>query len=136
MEALKNIEKSVPVIQSLMKHFEAGSPELLGCVTEDIDLRIEHYRDDTDVSWQRAENVQDLVGLLGRLAAEIFPQGTQILGLDCRHLGDGWYQTEFVQTFWYPVQDQKVIGRSLFISHEADGKVDFLREIVTSVEPA
>lgn len=136
MEAIQKIEENVPVIQTLLQHFEAGSPELLGCVTEDIDLRIEHYRDDTDVSWQRAESIQGLVALLGRLTAEIFPQGTKILGLDCRHLGDGWYQTEFVQTFWYPLEEQKVVGRSLFISHEAQGKVDFLREIVTSVEPA
>lgn len=136
MEAIRNVQVEIPVIQSLLQHFEAGSPELLGCVTDDIDLRIEHYRDDTDVTWQRAESIQGLVELLGRLATEIFPQGTQILGLDCRHLGDGWYQTEFVQTFWYPLQDRKVVGRSLFISHEAEGKVDFLREIVTSVEPA
>lgn len=136
MEAIENVQVEIPVIQSLLQHFEAGSPELLGCVTEDIDLRIEHYRDDADISWQRAESLQDLVTLLGRLITEIFPQGTKILGMDCRHLGDGWYQTEFVQTFWYPLQKQQVVGRSLFISHEAEGKVDFLREIVTSVEPA
>ena len=82
MEAIKKIEENVPVIQTLLQHFEAGSAELLGCVTEDIDLRIEHYRDDTDVSWQRAESIQGLVALLGRLTAEIFPQGTKILGLD------------------------------------------------------
>lgn len=136
MEAL-GVEQNVqPAIKTLIQMFELGSPDLLDYVAADIDLRIEHYRDDVDVSWQYASNLQELMELLGRLVAEVFPQGTKIVSLDSRPLGGGWYQTKYVQRFWYPVQGQEVVGNSLFISHESQGRVDFLREVVTSVEPA
>jgi len=128
--------ESQPAISKLLTAFAAGDPALFTYLDDKIDLRIEHYDDPTDVSWQQAQGLAELGELLGRLGTDVFPQGTRILGLECRQLGDGWYHTEYVQRFWYPVQGQEVIGRSVFISHELNDQVDYLREIVLSIVPA
>jgi len=129
-------QNDLPAIKNLLSYLEVGSPELLKFVAQDIDLRIEHYGEMTGSSEQKASNVREGSKLLNELGTEAFPKGVKTLGLDFRFLGDGWYQTDYVQEFWCPLQKQDVVGRSLLISHETRGKVDFIRKIVASVEQA
>lgn len=130
------IDRNTPIaIHQLMNKFEKGDMTLLESVSDSIDLSIEHYQDETDVSWQVCTNKEGFMGLLGRLGKEVFPKGTKITNLCSQDMGSGWYSTQLSQTFWYGVMENKVEGRSLIISHEEGGVVDYFREIVMSVEP-
>jgi hypothetical protein len=122
-------------IHTILNLFEQGSPDLLAYLAPDLDFRIDHYRDETDVSWQIARNLQELGCMLQRLAQEVFPKGTKILGLDSRALGDGWFVTCFKQRFYYPVRESDCESLTYILSHEAGGRLDFFRETVTTVEP-
>lgn len=120
-------------IQNILSKFETGDASIFSHFADDIDFCIEHYRDDTDVAWQVAKNVQQLGALMGRLGSEVFPQGTKVLGRDTTELGDGWYMTRFEQRFFYAVRQNMVESRTYIISHEIDGKLDYFRETVTTV---
>lgn len=130
------INRDQPItIHQLMNKFEKSDFSLLDHVDDNVNLAIEHYQDDGDVSWQSCQSKQGLLGVLGRLSKEVFPKGTKILKLESEDLGKGWYTTRLSQTFWYGVMEQEVNGLSVIISHETDGVIDYFREIVQSVEP-
>ncbi|WP_417710245.1 hypothetical protein [Roseibium aggregatum] len=120
-------------IHRVLDLFEKGSPELFAELSDQIDFRIDHYRDETDVSWQVASSPADMAIVLQRLAREVFPKGTHVLGLASQALGQGWFFTRFEQRFFYPVKDCECESVTYIVSHESDGKLDFFRETVTTI---
>ncbi|UWQ78161.1 hypothetical protein K3725_12630 [Leisingera sp. S132] len=122
-----------PVIDQVLKQFEAGDPAILGLIAPDIDFRIDHYKDDADISWQAATGIEDFAKVLARLGQEIFPQGTLILESTSQDLGGGWFLTRFRQRFYYALAGAMVESGTLITTHQEDGKIDFFREVVTSV---
>lgn len=120
-------------IHRILDLFEKGSPELLGLMAGDLDFRIDHYRDETDVSWQVASNTKEMMTVLQRLSQEVFTKGTRIVGLDSAPLGEGWFLTRFHQIFYYEVRQRECESVTFILSHEADGKLDYFRETVTNV---
>lgn len=128
------LSRSEPIaIHRILDHFEKGSPDLLNDLAEDLDFRIDHYRDDLDVSWQSARSRAEMVPLLQRLAQEVFTRGTTIKDLASAALGDGWFLTRFHQAFFYEVRQCDCESVTYILSHEKDGKLDFFRETVTNV---
>lgn len=123
-------------IEHVLQAFAAGDvPTLLAHVADDIDLRIDHYRDQADTSWQVAQGKPAVLGVLQRLAVEVFPQGTRILGTDSQALGDDWVLTRFHQRFFYAVTQQEVTSQTWILSHSVQGQVDYFRETVTTIDP-
>lgn len=121
------------IIHQLMNKFEQGDMSLFELVDPKIDLKIEHYQDELDISWQQCNTITGFQTVLQRLAEEVFPQGTKILELQSTDLGNGWYLTHLQQTFFYAVRGEQVIGSSVIISHEQNQKINYFREIVQSV---
>lgn len=122
------------VIHQLLNHFEKGDLALLELIADDIDFRIDHYKDEADTSWQQCQNKEEFINVLKRLNNEIFPKGTLITALASESLGDGWYLTTFGQSFWYGLIEKDVTSETFIISHELDGQVDYFRESVTSLQ--
>jgi ketosteroid isomerase-like protein len=123
------------VIEDLLHAFERGDEAKMDALaTNDLDLRIEHYRDERDISWQRSTDRAGFRALLERLAREIFPRGTRILSLETLELGDGWSLTAFRQQFYYPARSKEVIGQTWIVAHELDGQCDYFREIAMPVK--
>lgn len=122
------------VIHQLLNHFEKGDMALLELIADDIDFRIDHYKDEADTSWQQCQNKEEFISVLTRLNNEIFPKGTLITALASESLGDGWYLTTFGQSFWYGLIEKDVTSETFIISHELDGQVDYFRESVTSLQ--
>lgn len=123
-------------IEHVLQAFAAGDvPSLLAHVADDIDLRIDHYRDDADTRWQVAQGKPALLGVLQRLAIEVFPQGTHMLGTSSQALGDDWVLTRFHQRFFYAVTQQEVTSQTWILSHSVKGQVDYFRETVTTIDP-
>ena len=121
-------------IHNVMNAFEKMDMGLFEYIAEDVDLAIDHYKDDADTKWQQCQSKQEMAGLLGRLAQDVFPKGNHVLALSSQALGDGWYITTFSQQFWYGILSKEVIGKSLIVSHELNGQVDYFRETVQAVE--
>lgn len=121
-------------IHQLLNRFENGDMTLLEFVSDEMDLRIDHYKDDADTSWQRCENKTDFIAVLTRLGIEVFPKGTVIKGLSSNALGGGWHVTTLDQSFWYGLAKKNVQSRTYIISHELDGQVDYFRESVTTLQ--
>jgi len=126
---------SRPAIEELLQKFVAGDPGLMAHLSEDIDFRIDHYADDTDISWQAGQGLEAMGAILTRLATEVFPQGTNALEISVQPLADGWHLTRFHQRFYYGLKACEVTSLTYIISHESNGKVDFFRETVTGVNP-
>jgi hypothetical protein len=122
------------IIHELLNKFEKGDMSLLELVADNIDLRIDHYKDDADTNWQQCQNREDFIVVLTRLGTKIFPKGTEIIGLTSEELGDGWYLTTFDQSFWYGLAESDVTSKTFIISHELDGQLDYFRENVTSIQ--
>ncbi len=123
-------------IDQVIAAFACGDmPALLGHVADDVDLRIDHYRDGADTSWQVASDKQGLIAMLQRLAVEVFPRGTQILHTRSQPLGNDWVLTQFHQRFFYAVQQREVESLTWIVSHSRDGQVDYFRETVTTITP-
>jgi hypothetical protein len=122
-----------PAINRVLSKFAAGDPGLFEDMADTIDFRIDHYNDEQDVSWQVASNKAELAEVLQRLAVEVFPRGTQALGITTTALGDDWYLSRFEQRFFYAVRERMVESVTHIISHQHDGKMDFFRETVTNV---
>ncbi|WP_068418703.1 hypothetical protein [Labrenzia sp. OB1] len=120
-------------IHQILNLFEKGSPELLALMAEDLDFRIDHYRDELDVSWQSARNLAEMTSVLQRLAQGVFTKGTRIAGLSSVALGEGWFLTRFHQVFFYEVRQCDCESVTLILSHEKDGRLDYFRETVTNV---
>ncbi len=120
-------------IHQLLNRFEKADLSLLDWVADDINLRIDHYKDDADTGWQQCENKTGFMAVLTRLGSEIFPKGTVINSLNSNALGEGWYITTFDQSFWYGLTEQDVQSRTYIISHERDGQIDYFRENVTTI---
>lgn len=120
-------------IHQLLNRFEKGDMSLLELVADDIDLRIDHYKDDADTQWQQCSNKADFITVLTRLGNEIFPQGTVINHLSSEALADGWFITTFDQTFWYGLAEKKVQSRTYIVSHEVNGQIDYFRENVSTL---
>jgi hypothetical protein len=121
-------------IHQLLNRFEQGDMSLLELVANDIDLRIDHYKDDADTGWQQCDNKADFIEVLTRLGSEIFPNGTTINSLSSEPLGDGWYITTFDQSFWYGLAKKDVQSRTYIVSHELAGQIDYFRESVTTLQ--
>ncbi|MBB1271141.1 hypothetical protein [Shewanella sp. SR44-3] len=121
-------------IHQLLNRFEKGDMTLFEFIADDINLRIDHYQDDADISWQQCDNKAGFSELLTRLGTDIFPQGTKINALSSAALGDGWYITTFDQTFWYGVTEKRVNSRTYIVSHELNGKIDYFRENVSTLQ--
>ncbi|ODS65419.1 MAG: hypothetical protein ABS37_08035 [Acidovorax sp. SCN 65-108] len=130
-----NLTTNFP-IDRVLAAFEKGDvPTLLGSVADDLDFRIDHYRDDADTSWQVARNQADLLTVLQRLGTEIFPQGTQIVHTHSQPLGDDWVMTQLSQRFFYGVQKREVESLTWILSHSQNGQLDYFRETVTTITP-
>ena len=108
---------------------------LLATIADDVDFRIDHYRDAADVAWQQAQGKGSVLAVLQRLAAEIFPRGTQILRAHSQALGDGWVLTQFHQRFYYGVEQRDVESQTWIMSHSRDGLLDYFRETVATITP-
>ena len=123
-------------IHEIINKFEQGDLSLVNHFSNNINLAIEHYDNDADVSWQRCESKEGLMAVLEQLIQDVFPQGTQLIKLESQALCQNWYATSLTQKFWYGVQEQIVVGTSMIISHVNDqGQVDYFREVVQSIEP-
>lgn len=130
---LKPVATEDTVIGQVLTKFAAGDPSLFELIAEDVDFRIDHFRDEADTSWQLADSRNGLAQVIGRLGQEVFPQGTEALAIDCFELGAGWYLTCFDQRFFYGVRQQDVASLTYIVSHEADGQMDYFRENVTNI---
>ena len=123
-------------IDRVLAAFEKGDvPTLLGSVADDMDFRIDHYRDDADTSWQVAGNKADLLAVVQRLGTEIFPRGTKIVHTHSQPLGNDWVITQFHQRFFYAVQQREVESLTWIVSHSQNGQLDYFRETVTTITP-
>ncbi|KRD50232.1 MULTISPECIES: hypothetical protein [Acidovorax] len=123
-------------IDRVLAAFEKGDvPTLLGSVADDMDFRIDHYRDDADTSWQVARNKADLLAVVQRLGTEIFPRGTKIVHTHSQPLGNDWVITQFHQRFFYAVQQREVESLTWIVSHSQNGQLDYFRETVTTITP-
>lgn len=122
-----------PIDHVLAAFAQGDVPALLGRVADDLDFRIDHYRDDADTSWQLATSKADLVTVLQRLATEVFPRGTQILHTHSQPLGNDWVLTQFQQRFFYAVQQREVESLTWIVSHSQGDQIDYFRETVTTI---
>ena len=120
-------------IGQVLARFAAGDLSLFELIADDVDFRIDHFRDEADTSWQRATSREALMGVIGRLGQDVFPKGTEALGIDVFALGDGWHLTRFHQRFFYGERQRDVTSVTFIISHEADGLLDYFRENVTNI---
>lgn len=121
-------------IHHLLNRFEKGDMTLLELIAEDIDLRIDHYKDSADTNWQQCKNKAGFIEVLTRLGTDIFPEGTTITGLHSEALGDGWHITTFDQSFWYGLAQSNVNSRTYIVSHELNGQIDYFRENVSTID--
>jgi ketosteroid isomerase-like protein len=123
-------------IDRVLAAFEKGDvPTLLGSIADDVDFRIDHYRDEADTSWQVARNKADVLAVVQRLGTEVFPQGTKIVHTHSQPLGDDWVITQFHQRFFYAVQQREVESLTWIVSHSRNGQLDYFRETVTTITP-
>ena len=124
-----------PIDQVLMAFAQGDVPTLLNVIADDVDFRIDHYRDDADTSWQVARSKAALLAVLQRLGAEVFPRGTAIVHTHSQDLGNGWVLTQFHQRFFYAVQQRDVESVTWITSHSQGGQLDYFRETVTTITP-
>ena len=124
-----------PIDQVLMAFAQGDVPTLLNVIADDVDFRIDHYRDDADTSWQVARSKGELLTVLQRLATEVFPRGTAIVRTHSQDLGNGWVLTQFHQRFFYAVQQRDVESVTWITSHSQGGQLDYFRETVTTITP-
>ncbi|MES2610551.1 MAG: hypothetical protein V4679_09960 [Pseudomonadota bacterium] len=124
-----------PIDRVIAAFAHGDMPMLLAHVAEGVDLRIDHYQDGADTSWQLAKDKTGLLAVLQRLAVEVFPRGTQILHTHSQPLGNDWVLTQFHQRFFYAVQQREVESLTWIMSHSVAGQVDFFRETVTTINP-
>lgn len=120
-------------ILHILNKFETGETSIFSHFADNIDFRIDHYQDDTDISWQVAKDTQQLGALMQRLGNDVFPKGTKVLNRETTDLGKGWYITRFEQRFFYAVRQNEVESLTYILSHEMGGKLDYFRETVTTV---
>ncbi|WP_106745379.1 hypothetical protein [Yoonia maritima] len=130
---LKPVATEDTVIGQVLTKFAAGDPSLFELIAEDIDFRIDHFRDEADTSWQQADSRNSLAQVIGRLGQEVFPKGTEALAINCFELGAGWILTCFNQRFFYGLLQKDVTSLTYIVSHEADGQMDYFRENVTDI---
>lgn len=122
-------------IGQVLTKFIAGDSSLFNLIADDIDFRIDHFRDgEADTNWQQANSREQLMAVIGQLGQDVFPKGTEALSLECSALGDGWHFTCFEQRFFYGVRQRYVTSRTYIVSHETDGLLDFFRETVTNIK--
>ena len=124
-----------PIDQVLTAFAQGDVPTLLNVIADDVDFRIDHYRDDADTSWQVARSKAELLTVLQRLATEVFPRGTAIVRTNSQDLGNGWVLTQFHQRFFYAVQQRDVESVTWITSHSQGGQLDYFRETVTTITP-
>jgi len=124
-----------PIDQVLAAFAQGDVPTLLNVIADDVDFRIDHYRDDADTRWQVAGNKAELLAVLQRLGAEVFPRGTAIVRTHSQDLGNGWVLTQFHQRFFYAVQQREVESVTWITSHSQGGQLDYFRETVTTITP-
>nr|WP_272214336.1 hypothetical protein [Marinicella sp. W31]MDC2877076.1 hypothetical protein [Marinicella sp. W31] len=120
-------------IGQVLTKFTAGDPSLFELISDGVDFRIDHFRDEVDTGWQQAGSRETLMAAIVRLGRDVFPKGTKALGIDSFALGDGWHLTCFSQKFFYGERQRDVTSLTYIISHETDGLLDFFRETVTNI---
>jgi hypothetical protein len=130
---LTPVPSDTTAIGQVLAKFAAGDPSLFDLIAENVDFRIDHYDDDADTAWQQADTRTALMGVVGRLGQEVFPRGTEALGIDSFALGDGWHLTCFNQRFFYGLRQREVTSLTYIVSHETEGRLDFFRETVTNI---
>ena len=77
-----------PIDRVLTAFEQQDVPTLLATIADDVDFRIDHYRDDADTSWQIARNKAEAMTVVQRLGVEVFPRGTKILHTHSQPLGN------------------------------------------------
>lgn len=130
---LTPVKSKNTVIDKVLTKFAAGDPSFFELIAENIDFRIDHFQDDADTGWQKANTRVALMAVVERLGTEVFPKGTEALGIDSFELGDGWHLTYFNQKFFYGVTQKNVTSLTYIVSHEAEGLLDYFRENVTNI---
>lgn len=130
---LTPVPASDTVIGQVLAKFAVGDLSLFELIADDIDFRIDHFRDEADTEWQKADTRDALMSLVGRLGEEIFPKGTEASGIDSFELGKGWYLTRFNQRFFYGLRQKNVTSLTYIVSHEEKGVLDYFRENVTNI---
>ncbi|SFT33432.1 hypothetical protein [Sedimentitalea nanhaiensis] len=130
---MRPVKSEETAIGQVLAKFIAGDPSLFELISEDVDFRIDHYRDEADTSWQQATSREGLAEVIGRLGQDVFPKGTEALGIDSFALGDGWHLIRFNQKFFYGERQRDVTSLTYIVSHETDGLLDFFRETVTTI---
>lgn len=130
----QNSQNNGLAIQQVLSKFETGDASIFTHLADNIDFRIDHFQDETDVSWQVAQSTEEMMTVMQRLATEVFPQGTKILSKETTDLGNGWHNTRLNQRFFYAVRQKDVESVTYILSHEVAGKVDYFRETVTTVD--
>jgi len=123
------------IVDELLYAFEQGDlVKMDQLLSDDFNLRIEHYGDDAvHVSWQHSTNRAEFYLLLERLSKEVFSRGTKILSLETQTLQDGWTLSKFKQQFYYEVRKREVLGETWILAHEKGDRLDYFREIATPV---
>lgn len=134
MTNTSDLENKSLAIQQVLSKFEAGDASIFSHMADNIDFRIDHFQDETDVSWQVANDTQQMMELMQRLANDVFPKGTKILSQETTDLGNGWHNTRLNQRFFYAVRQNEVESITYILTHEANGKLDYFRETVTTVD--
>ena len=130
-----NPPMNFPIDRVLTAFEQQDVPTLLNVIADDVDFRIDHYRDDADTNWQVARSKAELLTVLQRLATEVFPRGTAIVRTHSQDLGNGWVLTQFHQRFFYAVQQRDVESVTWITSHSQGGQLDYFRETVTTITP-
>lgn len=124
-----------PIDRVLTAFEQQDVPTLLATIADDVDFRIDHYRDDADTRWQIARNKAEAMAVVQRLGVDVFPRGTKILHTHSQPLGNDWVLTHFHQRFFYAVQQREVESVTWITSHSQNGQVDYFRETVTTITP-
>lgn len=127
------VKSETTAIGEVLTKFVAGDPSMFELISDDINFRIDHFRDEADTSWQQATSREGMMAMIERLGREVFPKGTEALSVETFVLGDGWHLTQFNQRFFYGVRQRDVTSLTYIISHETDGVMDFFRETVTTI---
>ena len=130
-----NPSLAFPIDRALAAFATQDLPALLALVADDVNLRIDHYQDGADTSWQVARNKAEWLAMLQRLGTDVFPRGTTILHTHSQPLGNDWVLTQFHQRFFYAVQQREVESLTWIVSHSRGGQIDYFRETVTTITP-
>ncbi len=113
-------------IHRVLDLFEKGSPELFGELSEQLDFRIDHYRDETDVAWQVASGLEEMAGVLQRLAQDVFPKGNTYSRSRFPGIGAGMVPDPFRAKVLLSCQELRMRKHHLYPQPRRQRKARFL----------